>query len=104
MAAGLEWAVYHSRSFRRGLEPGFLHDLHPLVVVLADTLIEFLRRAAAGDHAVTFKVLLDRRISKGLVDRRVEPVDDGLRRAARRHGPEPEHDFVSRQRLGHGGN
>src|SRR5688572_99082 len=82
------------------LEPGFLHDPGPAFVVLADAVVERGRRAAARDHAVAFEVLLDRRVLQRLVDGGIERVDDGLRRAARRHRPDPQPDLVAGNRPG----
>src|SRR5688572_9616936 len=94
-----------SRAYlRTGLESDLVGDLHPTVVILADALTELLRRAATGYHSVALEVPLDDGVLQRLVDAGIQPVDDGLRRAARRHCPEPEHDVVTRQRLGDGGN
>src|SRR5690349_19719699 len=67
------------------LDVGFLHDFRPALVILAYALVKCLRRAAACDHAVAFEVLLDSRVLQRLVDTRIKPVDDGLRRSARNH-------------------
>src|SRR5688500_18416591 len=61
---------------RFGLDPALLHHLVPALVILADTRIELLRRAAACNHAVCFEDLFHRRVPKRLVDGGVEPVDD----------------------------
>src|SRR6185503_15643858 len=90
--------------FRLRLEPGFLDDPHPALVILADTIVESGRWATAGKHAVTFEVFLDGRVLQRLVDRAVEPVDDRLRGSTRRHRPEPEHDFIPGNRFIYGGN
>src|SRR6266481_750397 len=82
-----------------------LHHLRPLLDVLAQVGVEL-----GGSHHQRHRSLLvpcflhvgppDR-----LVDFGIEHVDDRLRRAGRRHDPEPDGRFVARHpRLGDGGN
>src|SRR5258706_13941099 len=57
----LESCAFCPGLFRLRLDPGFLDDPYPAVVVLADAVVECGRRAAAGKHAAAFQIVLARR-------------------------------------------
>ena len=72
-----------------------LDDLAVGCDVLGDEFAEFLRRRRLQHHALHAHAVLDLGDIDDAADGRVDLVDDGARRFARREDPEPRVDFVT---------
>src|SRR5215475_16140482 len=72
-----------------------LDDLGPFHNIAAQEFVEFLRRHRHRHRALFAPELDDVRPLYDRIHRRVELVDDRLRRAGRRHQPEPDRRLVA---------
>src|SRR5262249_6062703 len=94
------------KSRRRGAErsvelyPAILEHSIPTVQLFAHESVEFLRRAADRADARFFQFLGDDGIGIHLDHFALNLVDDGARRAGRRHEPDPGRNVVERRNAG----